>query len=263
MARHDGSLVAQIERDALDDSVSVATALRKCVALGGESRSEPLRDWATRELQGYSNDEDVPDYRKIGAPLLVDAIVGNMQVTHQQFPPSGLPDVVRENVSEQLDLRQGAGAIEAFARQRDEIKLQPPKAGDLVRLMNMERDDPTQSIISLYWGVSPVAIDGVLDGIRTALVQLVAELRASMPGDAEVPSAEAANQAVSVVATGKRARVIVTAAQASGAGAAATISRDSEHGFWTRWRKVGAFVVDCGRSGRARRDRQLSALRRA
>ena len=137
---------------------------------------------------------------------------------------------------------RGAGTIEAFARQADEIKLQPPKAGDLVRLMNMENEDPTQHIVSLYWGVSPAAIEGVLDGIRTALVELVAELRASMPGGEEVPSAEAANQAVSVVATGKRARVHVTTTQASGA-ATATVTGGSEHGFWTRWRKVGASVV--------------------
>lgn len=243
MARRHDSLIAQIEQDALDDSVSVATALRKCVALGGQSGSEQLRDWATRELQGYGNEEGVPDYRKIGAPLMVDAVVGNVQVTHQQFPPSGLPDVVRGTVTEQLELRQGAGTIEAFVRQGDEIKLQPPKAGDLARLMNMEREDPTQNIISLYWAVSPVAIEGILDGIRTALVQLVAELRASMPGGAEVPSAEAANQAVHVVATGKHARVTVTAAQASGPGASATVTGDSDNGSWPRWRKVGAFVV--------------------
>lgn len=46
-------LLDQIERDVLDENVSVATALRKCVALGGRSGSAALRDWATRELEGY------------------------------------------------------------------------------------------------------------------------------------------------------------------------------------------------------------------
>ena len=40
-------LIAEIEGDALDDHVPVATALRKCVVLGGRSGSEELRDWAT------------------------------------------------------------------------------------------------------------------------------------------------------------------------------------------------------------------------
>jgi hypothetical protein len=242
VARHD-DLIAQIEHDALDENVSVATALRKCIALGGKSGSAPLRDWATRELQGYGGGDELPPYREISAPLFVDGVVGHVQATHQQFPPSGLPEVVRQDVSEQLDLRQGAGAIEAFARQRDEIKLQPPHGGDLVRLMNMENEDPTQHIISLYWGVSPAAIEGVLDGIRTALTQLVAELRANMAGDEQIPSAEAARQAVNVVVTGKRSRVNVTSAQASGNSAATVTAGPQESGFWTRWRKIGAFLV--------------------
>jgi hypothetical protein len=239
--------VAQIERDALDDGVPVATALRKCIALGGKSGSAQLRDWATRELQGYSGEDELPDYRTIGAPLFVDAIVGgNVQVTHQQFPPSGLPDVVREHISEQLDLRQGAGTLEAYARQ-GEVRLQPPGAGDLARLMNIEGEGSAQHIVSLYWGVSPAAIEGVLDQVRTALTQLVAELQANMSGGENVPSAETANQAVNLVVTGKRARVQVTSAQASGVGTTATAgsgaSAEQEHGFWTRWRRIGAFVV--------------------
>ncbi len=245
MARHDNSLIAQIETDALDDQVSVATGLRKCVALGGKSGSEQLRDWATRELQGYGADDDLPEYRKIGAPIFVDAVVGNTQITHQQFPPSGLPDVVRETVTEQLDLRQGAGTIDAFARQGDEVKLQPPEAGNLARLMTMEGENPSRHIVSVYWGISPAAIEGVLDGIRTALVALVAELRASMPGGADVPSPEAANQAVNVVINGKGSRVSVTTAQATGSPTTATVApaSDPEGGFWTFWRRIGAFIV--------------------
>lgn len=177
---------------------------------------------------------------------MVDGISGNHQVTNQQFPPSGLPDFAREHISEKVELRDGVGGLEALAQQ-PEIKLQPVMAADIARIMNAESENPYQQIISLYWSISPSAIRGVLDQIRTALTQLVAELRASMSGDDDVPSAEAADQAVSVVVTGKRARVNVTTAQARGAQATATVSADSVHepesGFWTRWRKIGAFVV--------------------
>lgn len=53
MARREDSLIAEIERDALNERVAVATALRKCIVLGGKSGSEALRDWASRELKGY------------------------------------------------------------------------------------------------------------------------------------------------------------------------------------------------------------------
>jgi AbiTii len=236
-------LIAEIEQDVLDPNASIATALRKCVALGGRSGSEQLRDWATRELKGYAGIDEIPAYRVIQAPLMVDAVSGNVQITHQQFPPSGIPDWAQEHISERLELRYGAGEIEEFCKDGNGVHLQPPGASDLTRVMNAESDRPYQHIVSLYWAVAPAALRGVLDQIRTALTQLVAELRANMTGGETVPSAEAANQAVSVVVTGKRSKVSVTSAQASGGGSATVATPEADSGFWTRWRKVGAFVV--------------------
>jgi hypothetical protein len=121
----------------------------------------------------------------------------------------------------------------------------PSGAADLVRYMNAKRGDPYQTIISLYWSVSHATVQGVLAQIRNALVRLVAELHANMSRDQELPSAEAAAQAVSVVVTGKRSRVVVTTAQASGASTATASSQPqpAESDFWTRSRRLGAFVV--------------------
>jgi hypothetical protein len=244
LARRDDTLLAQIERDVLDDATPLSSALRKCVILGGKAGSEPLRDWATRELHGYDGEDPLPDYRVIAAPLMVDGVVGHVQITHQQFPPSGLPEFVREHISEQVKLRDGVGGIEALARQ-PEIRLCPPRASDLARYMNASGGRPDQHIISLYWAVSPATVQGVLDRIRTALTQLVAELRANMAGaEEEIPSTEAANQALNVVVTGRRSRVSVTAAQASGSSTATTSPGQEPPGrFWTRWRKLGAFAA--------------------
>jgi hypothetical protein len=245
MAQREGNLLAEIERDALDDDVPVATTLRKCIVLGGKSGSEELRDWATRELKGYHGEDDLPEYRIVPAPLLVDGFSGNAHVTRQPFPPSGLPEFAQENIKEEVQLRDGVGSIEALVQQ-EEIKLAPAMAADLVRYMNAKSEVPFQEITHLYWGVSPAAIQGVLDQIRTALTQLVAELRANMPAGEEVPSAEAADQAVSVVVTGKRSKVNVTTAQTTGDSSPATPfveSPSEESGFWTRWRRVGAFIV--------------------
>jgi hypothetical protein len=246
VAKRDETLIAQIEQDALDDEVPVATALRKCIVLGGKSGSEQLRDWATRELKGYHGEDDLPEYRVVPAPLMVDGIAGNYQVTRQPFPPSSLPDFAREHIKDEVQLRDGVGSIEALAKQ-PEIKLAPPMATDLCRVMNAQEDNPYQHITHLYWAVSPSAVRGVLDQIRTSLTQLVAELRANMAGDDEIPSAEAANQAVHVVVTGERSHVNVTSAHTSGTGApaSATALSPEDSGFWTRWRKIGAFIVGC------------------
>jgi AbiTii len=188
---------------------------------------------------------ELPDYRIVAAPLQIDGISGNYQVTGQQYPPSALPELAREHISEKVELRDGVGSIEAMAG-REEIKLMPPMAADLARVMNSENDNPYQHINSIYWNVSPKAVHGVLDQIRTALTQLVAELRANMAGGEDVPSSEAADQAVQVVVTGKRSNVTVTTAQASGGGSTSISTEEpgpEESEFWTRSRRIGAFVV--------------------
>lgn len=252
MARRSESLIAQIERDALDEQASLAGALRKCVVLGGQSGSEQLRDWATRELNGYyGEDVPLPSYRVIPAPLMIDGVNANVHITGQQIAPSSLPGFAREHLREEVELRDGVGALEALARHGEtgeRIKLSPPMAADLARLMNHESGNPLQQILSIYWSVAPAALRGVLDQVRTALTQLVAELQANMPRDQEVPSEDAANQAVNVIVTGKRSQVRVNTAQASGQESTASARGDSsdaerESGFWTRARLIGAGVV--------------------
>jgi hypothetical protein len=246
MARRQDSLIAQIERDALDENASLASALRKCITLGGKSRSEELRDWATSELKGYRGIDDLPEYRTIAAPLRLDGISGHYKITGEELPPMALPDFAREQISNELPLTQGVGELEDLSKQ-SEIKLAPRGASDLAMYMNTESNtNPYGHINSIYWQVSPSAIKGVLDQIRTSLTQLVAELRASMPVDEAIPSADEASHAVQVIVTGKRSKVRVATAQASGDEARAEASADNsveESPFWTRWRKIGAFAV--------------------
>lgn len=74
--------------------------LLKCLALGGRAGAADLREWATRELRGYPNAEDVlPDYRLITSALLMDGIIGNFQVRGKLMSALELPEVARDHVS--------------------------------------------------------------------------------------------------------------------------------------------------------------------
>lgn len=240
------SLLDQIERDALDERASVATALRKCVALGGRSGSEILRDWATRELDGYGNTDDLPDYRIAPAVIQLDGISGHVQVTGQAVAPSSLPDFTHDTIKEKVPLRAGIGQIEEMAK-RSEIKLSLPGGADLVRYMNAENDNPYQHIDRMYWALSPLAVQGVVDQVRNDLVKLVAEIRAATPAGQVVPTEEATAQAMNFLITGKRNKVQIHAAHATGPHSNATIAHtedlEPEPGYWTTSRKVGGAVV--------------------
>ena len=65
------NLLGKIEEQAIDGDIS--KALRLCLSLGGKTGSTDLRGWASLELNGYRG-QDVPEYRRIVAPLQVDGM---------------------------------------------------------------------------------------------------------------------------------------------------------------------------------------------
>lgn len=240
----------QIEDDALDSTKSVADALRKCIALGGHSGSDELRTWAARELKGYERPEDVPDYRIIAAPIVIDGVAGFNYISRQQISPHDLPDVAQEaGISETLPLTSGIGELEEMAlraRERNEaIGLGLPGGASLAKLMTHEWGSQHQSVQRVYWSVSPTAVFGVVDLVRTKLVELVAQMR-SDTGSSQDPPADIIQNAVNVVIHGKRSRVSINTAQSSGSGDA-TVKEGSDPDpsspWWRTTRAVWSFVV--------------------
>jgi AbiTii len=249
------SLLTDIEQGALDHSVPLSATLQKCIALGGQARNAELRDWATRELHGYrDNDNEIPEYRIIHVPLMVDAVTFTHQIRGQQISSTDLPDVAQNVISEELKLAHGIGDLQGLVQNAERtgetvVKLGPPGAADLVKLMNYEMHDSGQTIMRLYWDVNIARITGVLEQIRTTLIRLVSEMRATMNDDESMPSSEQAAQAVSVVLYGgKRNHITVISAQAdSGATATVEPATEKKESWWTKtatiWIVIGVIVA--------------------
>jgi AbiTii len=236
-------LLGEIEAGALDSSTPIADVLRKVIALGGKAGSTELRDWATRELNGYRPGDELPAYRQITAPLQLDMVNAAYIMKGQTISPLELPDIAHETVTNQVNLYMGIGEIEQFVRQcppGEVIKLSPPGAQELVVIMNQEMDI-NGHVQRLYWSISPVPLSGVVDQVRTALVNLVAEISDNMPEGAETPPAEVATNAVNFLVSGERHKINFAAPQASSGSTAVDAPPADEHP--RRWVKTAAAVV--------------------
>lgn len=250
--RRSASLLAQIEHEALDGSRPLAEVLRKCVALGGEAKSADLRDWASRELNGYRGTEaEIPDYREVTGALAVDLLNSVRQLKNMRISSWDLPDFAQEHFDESLKLHFSVRELESMLTDSDEgtLKLSPPGAADLAHIMNRTQAGSGEQIMSLHLLVSTTAIRGVLDRIRTILVQLVAEMRAILPAESETPSPEVADAAINVVVRGsKRTNVQVVTSESAGGNSHVVASHgksnsDDDGGFWTKAKLVGAVTV--------------------
>jgi AbiTii len=222
--RRDRGLLARIEQAALDEAVPVKVALRQCLSLGGRAGSAALRDGASKELHGYGPDDELPAYRVLPAVLKIDGALPGGWIRGQPFSPLMLPDVVKEvlGTEEQIRLRQGIAEIEKLAAdandQQERVRVPLPDSGLIAQWLS-QKAAPGQHVIDVYWHVPENCLYGAVDQVRSRLVALVAELVAAMPGDQEIPSGELADQVVGVVIHGApRSTYHVNNAQATGGG---------------------------------------------
>lgn len=234
-------LMAEIRRDLLAEK-PVESVLRKLVLLGGDAGSVELSAWASAELRGYAKSDDIPEYRIITAPLQIDGSVPGATIRHQTISSSELPDFAQDEVNEALHLRMGVRELQSMTSQHASdgiVKLQPAGAADLVRYMNATQQ-MNGRIASLYWSVSTIAIEGVLDQIRTRLAELIAELRSATSPGQTLPTPDQAANAVNVVINGRGNRVNVVQAAHGGTVASAP---DQPKPRLTRARLIGAAAV--------------------
>ncbi|MEU0315117.1 hypothetical protein [Nocardioides sp. NPDC006273] len=232
MARSAEGLLSQIEEGALSSSTPLAETLRNCVALGGRANSAELRDWARRELDGYEPDDELPGYRTVVAPIVIDGATLNAIYTGKRIAHSALPEFAQEVIKEEVEIRYGVAQLEHMVAAADGgiVRLQHPKMPDLVRYMNHQAPYG-QAIHELYWAVSDNSVLGVLDRTRTVLVSLVAEMRAAGIHGADLPSPEVATQAVNVVVhNAKRSVFNVTTAHSTGSSSAVAHGIEEPHG---------------------------------
>lgn len=244
-------LLSEIERDLLADR-PVATILRKLLLLGGQSGSPELRMWASKELRGYDKDDELPSYRSIPAPIQMDGMNRWAKVTGQQVGLSELPDFARERINERVELAQGVGEIESMARHNAgddrSVMFGIPGSRDLARYMQSESGSDFH-IDRFYWRVSKVALEGVVDQIRTRLTELMAELRSLTPSTQVVPNAQQAQAAYNIVIEGKNPRVVINTIHGA-EGSHNTIETDqtnqddsSESAFWVAGRRVAGVIL--------------------
>lgn len=211
MAHNRAGLLGQIEAGVLDDTVPLSSLLQKCIVLGGQAESQKMRDWARRELNGYTGNDTVPDYRHIPAALMVVITnsAGYNPVT-QRIHPSTLPNQIRDMIAERVDIEvailgAGIGELEALAsRDTDDVKLSPTWGSVVAEVLNKHNMAPNSRVDAVYWPVAIASLKGLLVRVRTALADLVAELITLTPQEQEVPDKVAADQAIHLVVTGDR-----------------------------------------------------------
>lgn len=108
------SLLKEIQRSLLVEKSDLGTILLKLKFLAAKLGSNVLEDWVSHESEGYPDDVDVPDYRKIGA-----SYTGSFAGPHgREMKNVRIPTAIIQKFAGSqwtlIEYRQGIASIEAL-----------------------------------------------------------------------------------------------------------------------------------------------------
>jgi hypothetical protein len=65
------SLVKQLQKDTLDNSIKISDILRKALLIAKKLKIEEFEQLVSKELKGYEAGDKIPDYRLLNGKVMV------------------------------------------------------------------------------------------------------------------------------------------------------------------------------------------------
>jgi hypothetical protein len=171
-------LLREIQRDAVDGNFDLSTLLRKCVVLAARLGHQPLNNWAQWELNGYSEERDVPNYRILKGVHSFGTFVGAFGSEIKNAPLSvlGLPERFRENFANP-EVRESVRAIvEIISSNRNEGTIRWPWPPEACQIFDHTgyRDD--LRLVEARMLVPVSTFVGIVDTVRNRVLDFALEL---------------------------------------------------------------------------------------
>lgn len=117
-------LLAEIVAALSSEQGSLTDALLKTKVLLHRIGRQELADWVNSELNGYADPDSVPEYRRLPAQVLVNAMNMAYQVNSHPIPLGHLTDKQREDL-QTAKMHQSLAVLEDFAKSK-KGRLQAP-----------------------------------------------------------------------------------------------------------------------------------------
>lgn len=174
-------LIEEIVEILSSDAGSLTDALIKTKVLLHTLGHKELVPWVNSELNGYPDDDTLPEYRVLPATVLVNASNPGWRATRQHIPLGHLSDEQREAITT-ARMDQSLAVLERYASGDGDTSLQAHIPMESYGLLGQNLGNGYQ--IESAW--SEVQKDGVLQilvQVRSRLLDFMLELRDQFPND--------------------------------------------------------------------------------
>lgn len=158
------SIVLELQDLASSDSTPLPELLRKSLLVATKLDLEDFRAWIHRELNGYGNGDDIPEYRIVHAQLKVRNPYHGLQ-------PYSMDDARQQSEICTIKVPESVGAMSELMQKGDSgrlyVGLPPSLQNFLARQMQMEFGFALEFVRVI--GASQVA--AILDCVRTKILE--------------------------------------------------------------------------------------------
>lgn len=193
------STVEQLREEIIDNRISLSTALRRAKVLAVKLNILELEKWIDAELDGYNDQDELPDYRSI-----TTRSVGNFSGSFGRFlqahpiPPAILPAGLIREFAEKTNLTSGIRSLESLLEGDNNSSLRISWPANFIPVVSrsIERNFVC---IDAWKCVGKNQIEQIIDSVRNRLLGFVLELERKYPEIAEsdkaisnIPQAQAA-----------------------------------------------------------------------
>lgn len=181
------SRITTIRDQVADSSQKLEDALLQCLILADELGYEPLREWVDRELTGYQNPDELPDYRKSKSHLVGTLIEGANYVTN-----FGVPDHLLD--SDLLDLVTTVSVFDGIGKLvhlPDDGSLSQGLIGrslleSAINSALRKEHGPFVGMRSVTLPIPPGTFGGILSAVRQRLLTFLIDLNRLFPGTDDI-----------------------------------------------------------------------------
>jgi hypothetical protein len=178
--------------DAAGSAVPLTELLRKVRVLAHRAKAPELDAWAKQELEGYGDREALPRYRGPLAAAVFGDFTGYAGSYQRRVPlaPSHLPEDLRHESLFQIFVVQSVSEIENVIKEVEAAGLTEVNVGwsqENVVILNQLIESgkltllPMHYIEKIYATLPLWTLSGVLDTVRTRLLELLMELETMSP----------------------------------------------------------------------------------
>lgn len=177
-------LLAEIQNDALSDTIPVATLLRKVLVLASNLDSGLLEDWVRHELNGYPPNSEVPEYRTMGINFKANAASVAWKYNGMPIAPMIVEDLLKDDTASLFKCRQAIGTInpDEINKSSGTLRLNFDNLAPLIQT----KLEPGVGLMS-FWGEVPSSqVLGIIDAVRSRVLDFVLALKKMYPSAGEI-----------------------------------------------------------------------------